>query len=258
MKRLFLSGAVLLLSFVTALAQDGSFKFTEEKHDFGLIEEGVQATYEFEFVNTGSTPITISDVRPSCGCTTPEWPKEPVGPGQKGTIKASYNSQGRPGVFNKSITITSNSVEPTKVLFIKGIVEKKEEKEEPSAEDLKNSATINLNKEKHHFGKIERGQKVSLKVEVKNTGKEALSINSVKAACGCVSHNIDGEIPAGETGELEIIYSPYYDGPNTDKIIISSNDINNPKSTVTLSADVVESLSSDSPVKEEGSAVPFK
>lgn len=103
------------------------FKFETETFDFGTITEGIQATHEFEFINTGKEPLIISNVRASCGCTTPSWTKEPVAPGAKGNIKAIYNSAGRPGNFSKAITVTSNSKTPTKVLYIKGNVEKQDQ-----------------------------------------------------------------------------------------------------------------------------------
>lgn len=103
------------------------FKFESETHDFGTVNEGTQATYEFEFANTGKEPLIIQNVRASCGCTTPSYTKEPVAPGQKGKIKVVYNSSGRPGGFNKAITITSNAKTPTKVVYIKGNVEKVDE-----------------------------------------------------------------------------------------------------------------------------------
>lgn len=95
--------------------------FNEEVHDFGTIPEGPAADVEFTFKNTGTEPILIENVRPSCGCTTPSWSKEPVLPGKTGSIKASYATQGRPNGFNKSITVSSNA--GTKVLSIKGTVE---------------------------------------------------------------------------------------------------------------------------------------
>lgn len=102
----------------------GEFKFEKELHDFGTVTEGEMATYEFTFTNTGKEPIIISNVAASCGCTTPSWTREPVMPGKKGSIKAVYNSQNRPGPFNKQITITSNAGTPTKVLTIKGNVDR--------------------------------------------------------------------------------------------------------------------------------------
>lgn len=95
--------------------------FNEEVHDFGDVPEGPAAEVEFKFKNTGKEPILIQAVRPSCGCTTPTWSKDPVLPGQTGVIKASYGTEGRPNGFTKSITVTSNA--GTKVLTIKGNVE---------------------------------------------------------------------------------------------------------------------------------------
>jgi hypothetical protein len=91
-------------------------------HDFGIIQEGPTADHEFEFTNVGKEPIIISNVSASCGCTTPSYSKDPVLPGKKGTVKASYNTQGRVAPFTKTITITSNV--GVKVLTIKGEVEK--------------------------------------------------------------------------------------------------------------------------------------
>lgn len=96
--------------------------FSTETHDFGTVAEGPAAVYEFEFKNTGKEPVNIESVHASCGCTTPSYSKEPILPGKSGTIKASYNTVGRPGPFTKSITVNSNA--GTKILTIKGSVEK--------------------------------------------------------------------------------------------------------------------------------------
>lgn len=101
------------------------FKFEEESFDFGTIKEGAQATHEFKFKNTGKEPLLVTNVQPSCGCTTPKWTKEPIKPGEEGSITAVYNSNGRPGAFNKQLTITSNTKTPTKLIYIKGTVEPK-------------------------------------------------------------------------------------------------------------------------------------
>jgi len=128
MSKIFSVFLVLLFgAFLSATAQDKKtdgpqVSFQEESHDFGTIKEGVIAEYTFKFTNTGTQPLILSDVRPSCGCTTPAWSKEPVAPGKTGVITVKYNSAGRPGKFNKSITITSNIPNETKVLFISGTV----------------------------------------------------------------------------------------------------------------------------------------
>ena len=96
--------------------------FEFETYDFGDIKEGDDASVDFVFTNSGAEKLIITDVKASCGCTTPFWSKEPVMPGEKGQITAKYNTQGRPGTFNKAITITSNANEETKRIFIKGNV----------------------------------------------------------------------------------------------------------------------------------------
>lgn len=101
-------------------------EFKEETYNFGELVEGPQVTHEFKFVNTGKEPLVLSNVKASCGCTTPSWPKEAVLPGKESTILVTYNTQGRPGPFTKSITVTSNSSAPSKVIYIKGEVIKGE------------------------------------------------------------------------------------------------------------------------------------
>lgn len=98
-------------------------KFVTDQHDFGTVPEGPQAKYDFEFENTGKEPLILQNVQASCGCTTPEWPKNPILPGEKAKITAIYNTQGRPGAFTKTITVTSNAKTPTKVITIRGTVE---------------------------------------------------------------------------------------------------------------------------------------
>lgn len=95
--------------------------FTSETHDFGNIPQGTPVSVEFKFTNTGKTDLLLANVKPSCGCTTPEWSREPIAPGESGSIKATFNAANA-GPFNKAITITSNATEGTKRIFIKGSV----------------------------------------------------------------------------------------------------------------------------------------
>ena len=108
------------------LSTEATPKMVIEKksHDFGTIEEGVQATVTFTFKNTGNAPLVLNRVKASCGCTTPKWTKEPIAPGTEGTITAIYNSKGRPGNFTKTITIKHNGEGGTEFLTIRGVVNK--------------------------------------------------------------------------------------------------------------------------------------
>ncbi len=113
----------------TAAAPTTTIKFASDTHDFGTLQEGDPAEAEFVFTNTGKEPLMIQKVQPSCGCTTPFYSKDPVAPGKTGTIKASYGTKGRPGSFNKSISVTSSA--GSSVIWIKGNVEKAPESSVP-------------------------------------------------------------------------------------------------------------------------------
>jgi hypothetical protein len=114
-------------------------KFKTEKHDFGTVPEGPAAVYDFEFTNEGKEPLILSKVQASCGCTTPTWPQEPILPGASAKITASFDTKGRPGTFDKTITVISNAKNPTSILSIYGTVEKA-----APVTDEKKSSTIDL------------------------------------------------------------------------------------------------------------------
>jgi hypothetical protein len=104
-------------------AQSGAkIEFAKETHDYGKIKNGADPYCSFEFKNTGDAPLIISDAKGSCGCTVPEWPKEPIAPGAKASIKVRYDTK-REGVISKNVTIMSNAVNtPEKVIYITGEV----------------------------------------------------------------------------------------------------------------------------------------
>ena len=101
--------------------------FVEMTYDFGTVVEGPQITHDFKIKNEGKEPLVLSNVHASCGCTVPTWPKEPILPGKEAVVSATFNTSGRPGKFNKTITIESNADGGNKVLTITGDVIKPEE-----------------------------------------------------------------------------------------------------------------------------------
>lgn len=92
----------------------------QEIHDFGTITQGVPVSIDFKFKNTGSSPLIISEVKTTCGCTTPFYTKDPIMPSKEGKIKAQYNAAAA-GTFNKTITVRTNAGD-VKKLIIKGVV----------------------------------------------------------------------------------------------------------------------------------------
>ncbi len=130
MKSRLLLSAVFLISYHFILAQDNTniaaFNFETTTHDFGTVEEtGGPISFTFNFTNTGKVPLVIQNVQPSCGCTTPDWTRQPVPPGKTGFVKAEYNPMNRPGAFNKSLTITANTNPAITRLYIQGTVNHK-------------------------------------------------------------------------------------------------------------------------------------
>ena len=109
----------------TQSSTQDSIKFDKMMHDYGTIVQGADGNCEFKFTNNGKTPLILSNVKASCGCTVPEWPKEPIAPGKTSSIKVKYNTA-TVGAFNKSITVNSNAVNNTVVLQIKGNVTPKQ------------------------------------------------------------------------------------------------------------------------------------
>jgi len=108
---------------VSLNSSNAEIKFEKETHDFGKIKQYSDAIYYFKFTNTGKEPLIITDAKGSCDCTVPDWPKHPIKPGESGTIKVKYDTK-KVGLFNKTVTITSNARNQSVTeLKITGIVE---------------------------------------------------------------------------------------------------------------------------------------
>lgn len=126
---LCLTVATAIPAFAKNDKTDGEPAITlkEKTYDFGYIDEkGGPVTHEFEFKNTGEAPLIIISATASCGCTRPDYTTEPVAPGKKGKIKVTYLPDGRPGAFEKSIKVRTNTKQSKKfTLKITGTVVRK-------------------------------------------------------------------------------------------------------------------------------------
>lgn len=255
---------LFLLTLIINVCHNGLaqaiIKFENTNYDFGKVAEGTQASHEFRFKNVGDTPLIISRVQASCGCTTPFWTKDPVLPGKEGVITASYNSKNRPGSFNKSITIQSNASEATTRVYIKGIVVPvSEAKVVYSEEELEQSARATVDRNFINLGKVEAGQPVPVKIVVENTGKKNLVIADLVSSCNCVQMGAQSSsvIHPGKKGSLELVYRPKHTGPATEALSIMTNDLLSPETKITLEAEVVESLRKTSILYEGNPAFSF-
>jgi hypothetical protein len=115
--------AIVLIGFQVFAQLSKPIQFREESHDFGDIQEKAgSVTHQFEFTNNLNRPVKILGVKPSCGCTTPDWTKEPIMPGKTGYVQARFDPKGRPGFFNKHLTVTTDADSNPITLSIKGTV----------------------------------------------------------------------------------------------------------------------------------------
>lgn len=130
MKKLALSFGILMLTAIAGgsvvKAQNAAgpeISFEKDVHDYGNIKQHANGECEFKFTNTGNAPLIISNAKGSCGCTVPDWPKQPIKPGETAVIKVKYDTK-RVGPISKTVTVESNAVEkPSAMLRIKGNVE---------------------------------------------------------------------------------------------------------------------------------------
>jgi hypothetical protein len=93
--------------------------FDKELHDFGKIKAGEKVSYSFRFVNRGGSDLIIQSASGSCGCTVPDFPKEPIPPGREGFIRVMFNSEGKTGVQEKQVTVLSNTMPNTTTVRVK-------------------------------------------------------------------------------------------------------------------------------------------
>ena len=99
-----------------------NIEMLETSYNFGEIQQGESVTHDFILKNTGDADLIISAAKGSCGCTVPEWPKTPIAKGEEAAIKVTFNSAGRSGKQNKTVTLVSNAIPNTKVITINGNV----------------------------------------------------------------------------------------------------------------------------------------
>ncbi len=171
---------VIALGVTPSRAQfsEATITFDNLNHNFGNIkEEAGVVEHIFTFTNTGTESLLLNNVRSSCGCTIPEWSKEPIAPGKSGTIKVSFNPLRRPGAFRKSITVQSNAKVKTTVLYIVGMVE-------PKPKTIADEYPIKM-------GNIRLSSNHLSVSRILNTEKKSASINIINDS----DHNIRITIP---------------------------------------------------------------
>lgn len=206
-KKLSFALALIFLSVLSwAQDQKAAISFEETTYDFGTIkEEAGPATHEFVFTNTGESPLVISSVRASCGCTTPQWSKKPIPPGEQGSITAQYNPLNRPGAFRKSISVTANTANPNTVLYIKGVVQPKPKTPQDDYPTL--MGNIRVKYRSFNMGKVLTNEPMTKSFDVYNDSDETIVFSPNVAAPSYISLSVEPkELLPHQKGSINLTY----------------------------------------------------
>lgn len=204
MKRNLLMLLVAFLIAGSAIAQKPTISFKVKEHDFGQVnEEDGKVSYVFEFTNTGSETLVIQNVQASCGCTTPDWPKEPFAPGKSGKITATYNPQGRPGSFTKTITVTSNASNASEILIIKGTVISKAQTSNLQYQmgGLKYASKI------VQMNNVFKGKAQTRSIAIKNTTNSDMKVEVANLPIYVTAVVTPSTLKPGEDGKIDFMFN---------------------------------------------------
>ncbi len=246
MKNWFLL-SVSLLFFTNSLAQQADpLLFKEKIFDFGEItEESGNADHEFRFTNNSGRPIKIVSVQTSCGCTTPGWSKETIANGKEGFVKASYNPKGRPGYFNKSLTVTTDFNGSPLVIQIKGQVINQKLK---SNTELNTSiGNLKLKSSSFNLGKVFINKEPQSKeFAIMNSGAKPIRLINVIGPA-YLTVQMPASLAPNELGAIKLTYdaaSRNQYGFVSDNIQIETDDADVPLKSFPVYATIEESFPS--------------
>jgi len=234
-----------LLAPLSSQTVEPKISFDNQEHDFGKFKESDgKVTYKFEFVNTGGSDLIVQNVTASCGCTAPRWTREPVPPGGKGFVAATYNPAGRPGSFRKYVTVISNSNPGNARLTIIGEVEPKPRTVE---DDYRYSMGPMRLKSNHlAFGNLKNTQSMEKQLEVINTSEEKVVIEFERVPKHLVIRAEPASLKPGEKGMLVASY----DAPSRndwgfviDRMGLKINGVAERNYTLVVSANIEEDFS---------------
>ncbi len=259
MKRVLSISLALVMFFgLSASAQQkgAAISWDKTSHDFGTFkEEAGKQTATFIFKNTGNENLVITNVRSSCGCTSPDWTKTPVKPGEEGYVKATYDPRNRPNKFNKSVTVTTNANPPTTILRITGNVTPREK----TVEDIYPKVFGDLRLKTSHvaFVKITNNDVKTEKLEVVNMGVKPVTLDfsnvpshiKIEANPKTLQGMKEGE-KHGEKGVITITYDAKAKGDYgfvIDRLYLLLNGEKNYSNRLSVSATIEEDFSHLSP-----------
>ncbi len=244
MKRILFLLPVLLLS--ASCFSQAVMKLPEKEHNFGTFkEEDGKQSYEFTVENTGNSPLVIQNILASCGCTQPDWTREPIPAGGTGKIIANYDPRNRPGQFNKTLSVYSNSNPKVVVLVIKGEVIPREK----TIEELFTFPVGAVRFESNHlaFTKIKKTEKKIRVMRVINTSDQPVKIGFERVPAHLELKANPETLKPGQKGIIEGTYDATKNnswGNVSDMVKVKLNDNTQQNIYYYISANLVEDFSS--------------
>jgi hypothetical protein len=218
-------------------------QFQNKIHDFGEVpEQNGPVLHEFIFINKATRPVSILAVQPSCGCTTPGWTKEPILTGKTGSIKASFDPKGRPGYFNKSLTVSTDFDGNPIVLQIKGTVVEKNQGSVPS-DLVAENGSLRFRSGSFNLGKVFINREpASVEFSVFNHGKDSVRFLGATSPPH-IKLLFPDFLPPQSSGKLKITYNAKLQGQYgfcTNNILVKTNDTLQPDKSFAVYATVEE------------------
>ncbi|ANQ49362.1 DUF1573 domain-containing protein [Flammeovirga yaeyamensis] len=230
-------------------------QFDKNIHDFGEIQESDgDADVVFEFTNTGNKPLTLTSVKASCGCTTPDWSTDPVAPNAKGYINVKYSTKSRPGKFNKTISVRTNGTPQVLLLSIKGNVIPRPKG--PKDWYPMEMGSLRFKTTHFVFNNIKNTEKDTLSTIIYNQTKNPIELyyDQVKLPKHMAFWGDKSTVAAEDT---LVVYLSYDASQKTDYGYIfeyfqlPTSDVKQPKKRINISAHIKEDFSSVADKKAE-------
>jgi Protein of unknown function (DUF1573) len=252
MKRLFFVISLLIFG-IAAKSQIATTKMqvSATEHDFGTFkEEAGRQAFDFIVTNTGTEPLVIQNVVASCGCTTPEWTKQPIPAGAKGKVSAIYDPKDRPGQFNKTLSVYTNTKPEVVVLVIKGEVIPHEK----TVEELFTFAVGSVRFESNHmaFTNVKKTEKKMRVMQLINTSTAPVKVEFDALPAHLTLKSNPETLKPGQKGIVEGTYDATKNagwGNVSDMVKMKLNGVIQENLYYYVSANLVEDFSSLS--KEE-------
>lgn len=244
-----MKGFLMMLAMVLngwAMAQQVKpLQFREDVHDFGMVaENSTPVVHQFDFTNTTNRPVKILKVQASCGCTTPDWTQDPVLPGQSGFIQASFNPRGRPGYFNKSLTVTTDFDSNPIILQIKGQVSEGSTNATVENQFRIQKGNWRLKSSSFNLGKVYLKDEYAAKeFAVVNAGDNAITFFKIEGPAYINAEVLPKTLRPGERGKIIVSYNGKKKnayGFQSDNIEIHTDDEQEPVKSFSVYATLEE------------------